>query len=236
MSSSSRLPSPAFVLATIALLVALAGSAIALPGKNSVDKNDIQKNAVRSKAIKNGQVKAADIADGAVGTGKLADGAVTAGKLAAGAVSASQLPQPEGLHVVGAAGEPAFGTGGDGDCEWRSPNGLAGFSGYDPPSFYRDPFGIVHLTGTAGALDDTGGDGTCQSFGPGGQLEDGIVFTLPAGYRPTGLQTHEVQDTLFWITPAGGAEVEGVSLPGSVVIARDDGFVTLDGITYRAGS
>jgi hypothetical protein len=93
---------------------------------------------------------------------------------------------------------------------------------------------MVHLSGIAVGLNGSGGDGLCKSFGAGSELEDGIPFTLPPGYRPTGLQTHETQNTLFWITPAGGAEVEGVDLPGSVVLQRDSGGVVLDGITYRA--
>ena len=52
MGSSSRRPSPAFVLATIALLVALGGSAIALPGKNSVDSGDIKNGQVKTKDMK----------------------------------------------------------------------------------------------------------------------------------------------------------------------------------------
>ena len=52
---SSRLRSnstPAMGVAFVALLVALSGTAIALPGKNKVDKNDIKKNAGGAKQIK----------------------------------------------------------------------------------------------------------------------------------------------------------------------------------------
>jgi hypothetical protein len=55
----ARRPSPAMAVAFIALLAALSGTAVALPGKNSVDSGD----------IKNGQVKGKDIAKNAV-TGK----------------------------------------------------------------------------------------------------------------------------------------------------------------------
>jgi hypothetical protein len=47
----ARRPSPAMAVAFVALLAALSGTAVALPGKNKVDKNDIRKNAVRGKAI-----------------------------------------------------------------------------------------------------------------------------------------------------------------------------------------
>ena len=55
----SRRPTPAMAVAFIALLAALSGTAVALPGTNSVDSGD----------IKNGQVKGKDLANNAV-TGK----------------------------------------------------------------------------------------------------------------------------------------------------------------------
>lgn len=106
-------PSPALIVATIALVAALAGSAVALPGKNTIDKNDLKKGSVTSKALKagavgsaaiaDGQVGAADIApgvipkvdvtiaDGSITTAKLADGAVSAAKIAAGGVSSAAI-------------------------------------------------------------------------------------------------------------------------------------------------
>lgn len=60
--SSKRLPSPALVLAFIALVAALGtGSAFALKGKNTVDAGDIKKNAVRSSEVKNNSLTGADI-------------------------------------------------------------------------------------------------------------------------------------------------------------------------------
>ena len=56
-----RRPSPALLVAVIALVAALAGSAAALPGKNNVDKNDIKKNAVKKKAIAKNAVTSAKI-------------------------------------------------------------------------------------------------------------------------------------------------------------------------------
>ena len=53
------------------------GTASALPGKGSVDKNDLQKSAVRSKQIKDGQVRAQDIAANAVTSPTVADDALT---------------------------------------------------------------------------------------------------------------------------------------------------------------
>jgi hypothetical protein len=62
LASFKRLPSPALVLAFIALAVALGtGTAFALKGKNTVDAGDIRKNAVRSAEVKNNSLTSADV-------------------------------------------------------------------------------------------------------------------------------------------------------------------------------
>ena len=63
----SRRPSPALVVAFLALLAALSGTSIALPGKNTVDSGD----------IKNGQVKGKDIGGNAVTGAKVKTGSLT---------------------------------------------------------------------------------------------------------------------------------------------------------------
>jgi hypothetical protein len=61
MRRLKRLPSPALVVAGVALVAALGGSAIALPGKNVIDTNDIGKNDVRSGDINANVVDSSDI-------------------------------------------------------------------------------------------------------------------------------------------------------------------------------
>ena len=68
-----RRPTPAMALAFIALLAALSGTAVALPGTNSVDSGDIKNkqvkgkdlanNAVTGKKVKNSSLTGADIKD-----------------------------------------------------------------------------------------------------------------------------------------------------------------------------
>jgi hypothetical protein len=67
----ARRPSPAMGVAFVALLAALSGTAVALPGVNTVDSGDIKngqvknkdirKNAVTSKKVKNGSLTGADV-------------------------------------------------------------------------------------------------------------------------------------------------------------------------------
>ena len=64
-----RIPGSASVLlALTALVLALSGAAVALPGKNTVSADDIKKNAVRSKEIDGKSVKAGDVADNTLTT------------------------------------------------------------------------------------------------------------------------------------------------------------------------
>jgi hypothetical protein len=58
---STMRPSPALIVGLVALVFAMSGAAIALPGKDTVGSNDIKDNAVRSKQIKGKSVKGSDV-------------------------------------------------------------------------------------------------------------------------------------------------------------------------------
>lgn len=107
MSSKRKLrPSPALLVALAALVMAMSGAAVALPGKNSVQKNDIENGAVTGKKIAKGAVGSAQIKgksikgnrikDGGIKEKQLADGAVAEKKIADDAVTAAKVPD-EGL-------------------------------------------------------------------------------------------------------------------------------------------
>jgi hypothetical protein len=65
-------PSPAMVIALVALSVALAGTANALPGHNRVKRDDIARNAVRSTDIARNAVRNRHIRSGQVTRSKIA--------------------------------------------------------------------------------------------------------------------------------------------------------------------
>jgi hypothetical protein len=94
-----RRPSPALLVALLALFVALGGPAEA---KRLIDGSDIKTGSIRSRQIKNHTIAVKDISasaqkslkvtpNGSVGTLKLASGAVTAEKLAPAAVTVGKL-------------------------------------------------------------------------------------------------------------------------------------------------
>ena len=89
-----RPPSPAMIVACLALFVALGGTSYAATklAANSVGSKQIKSNAVTAAKIKNGAITTAKLKDGAVTTAKLPDGAVTTAKLPDGAVTTAKLP------------------------------------------------------------------------------------------------------------------------------------------------
>jgi hypothetical protein len=88
-----RLPSPALVVALIALSISLAGNAGAFSGQDHglVRKGDIAPGAVTAKSLARGAVHAKALATGAVHSQALAPGAVGASALARGSVTALAL-------------------------------------------------------------------------------------------------------------------------------------------------
>jgi hypothetical protein len=209
-------PSLARIAAMVGLLAVLASTATALPGKNNIDKNDLGKNVVKAKNIKKNAVTAKHIKDGQVGAADLAD--------------------PEAFHLVGSPGEPAFSTGGEGDCIWQNPP-PATLPDVNPASFFKDADGIVHLAGTPAAFDGPGGDGLCDSTT---DVSDLIIFQLPAGYQPDHLEIFPSGNTdiqLNLIAPDTGVTIGGDLLPPGAVVAvqiSDGNATTLDGFTFRA--
>jgi hypothetical protein len=77
-SHFSRRPSPALIVAFLALLVALGGTAIGLPGKNRIDKNDLKKRVVRAINVQKNAIRQYQIDLGAVGQTQLKDEVVAA--------------------------------------------------------------------------------------------------------------------------------------------------------------
>jgi len=79
---SLRRPSPATVIAAVALFIALGSGAYAASHlrANSVGSKAIKNGAVKSPDIHNGTIKGHDIGAGQVKTGKIKDGAVTTAK------------------------------------------------------------------------------------------------------------------------------------------------------------
>ena len=62
----AKLPSPAMAVAFVALIAALTGTAVALPGSNTVTSGDIKRGAVGTSDIRNNSVRSGDIRNSTV--------------------------------------------------------------------------------------------------------------------------------------------------------------------------
>lgn len=131
-------------------------------------------------------------------------------------------------HVQGPKGDKGDpgGTGVPTSDAWTTPSLLNGWSAYgspyETPGYYKDPLGIVHLKGL------------CNQ--PSSRLQ--TIFTLPTGYRPlnTALFTVVSQDSFGQVRiggPVGTGPSDGQVLP-TAPIAASAGWISLDGITFRA--
>lgn len=126
-----KLPSPAMIVAVLALIAGLAGSAVALQGKNSVKSNDIAPGAVKGK----------DIATGAVKPPKLdlikVDGEV--GPLPTASVPAQDLGGPSVTINVPETGLVAIYARGTGQINGGGQNALSQIHLYEPTLFPNAP-------------------------------------------------------------------------------------------------
>ena len=136
-----RRPSPAMIVACVALLFALGGTSIAavtaIP-RHSVGTAQLRKGAATGAKIKDGAVASVDIADGAVTTTDVGDGSLLAADFKSG-----QLPSgPQGaVGPSGPQGDPGA-KGPKGDPGAQGPSGVvmgvsATGGGPDPSSTLR---------------------------------------------------------------------------------------------------
>jgi hypothetical protein len=224
ISTALRRLSPAVSLVAlfIALLALVAAAAGAGYAGGTVGAKDLKKNSVTAAKIKKN----------AVTTKKIKNNAVNGAKIADGSVGIADLPAEEAQHAV------QFSNGGEGDCVWQGGGAL--IPGLSSPTFRKDRFGTVHLTGILVGSNGAGGDGACDSGAPG-QASDIIAFMLPAGYIPA--KTVIVPGSVSG-TGGAGAIIVGaaglvsgtISLPPGAVAADSDGAL-LDGVYFQpAGS
>lgn len=91
MKRRIRRPSPAGLISAIALVAAMSGTAVALPGSGNVDSNDIKRGAVKTQALHHRAVTTQKINRQAVRGGKIARNAVKGGKIRNGAVKSQKI-------------------------------------------------------------------------------------------------------------------------------------------------
>jgi hypothetical protein len=94
-NNSKRRPTAALIVAIVALVAAMSGAAVALPGKNTVKSNDIAKDAVKSSDIAKEAVSSAEITDDKVKSKDLQDDGIKGKDVGEGALDSSHLSDYE---------------------------------------------------------------------------------------------------------------------------------------------
>jgi hypothetical protein len=84
-------PSPAMAVAFVALLAALSGTAVALPGRNTVDSGDLKRGAVKNSDIAQRAVTGSKIRNGAITASKIRNGTITGSKIGNGTITGAKL-------------------------------------------------------------------------------------------------------------------------------------------------
>jgi hypothetical protein len=131
----------------------------------------------------------------------------------------------ERWHVVGAAGQPAFTStcvvGEPVQVHWATYGGSG--AEFNEVGFYKDSVGVVHLKGLATQFCERNSNGT-----------DSVIFVLPPGYRPaeTEVQVTVANNTINRINVKATGEV----IPRLAVGQSTGAWISLDGITFRAGA
>ena len=143
----------------------------------------------------------------------IAPDAVTSSRIFNGTIAAEDLAPAEDL-ISPTLNDCAAST------PWTTPVAFA-----QPVKYWKDPYGVVHLQGSIG----------CAA---GNATEGAAIFNLPSGYRPT-----VSGGVIRWlvlgnnVTPVQLAVLEN----GNVVYDGPDGdavdnYISLDGLTFRAGA
>ena len=122
-------PSPAMIVALIALFVALGGVGYAA---TRIGSAQIKNNSIRTQDIHNRTIRGKDIRGNTV--------------------AAKQIKDPESYHEVGSPGQPGFKNGAKNFVPVDA-QGKPLANPYSTTAFLKDNEGFVHLRGTLSAVD-----------------------------------------------------------------------------------
>ena len=204
----------------VAVFIALSGTAIALPGKDTVKRKDIARGAVVGKAIAQNAVKRAKINNGAVGPNKLGDGAVTTAKLAQGAVTG---PAIAGGAIDASKVSPGSLLGAN-FAPGQISDGFLFSDASGPQNFTIQRPGRVYVTATVSVLCDPAPCNDGYEVRIDGKAVPGAQLVVPAEMTVEQLNLIGLTNEL----PAGPHQIEFISSTPSA-----DEVVNLSGVLLQ---
>ena len=140
---TSRRPTPAMAVAFVALLAALSGTAVALPGTNSVDSGDLKNNAVKTKDIKNNDVRSKDVRNSSLTGGDVKNDALTGSDVNEGTLG--QVPSANTANSANSAAN-ATRAGSAGAVDQIDPSEVSFLTeGQTRDVLTRGPVTVTHL-------------------------------------------------------------------------------------------
>ena len=214
-----RRPSPALVIACIALFVSLSGVSYGL-ATGIVDSRELRNNTIRTQDLRNNDIRAIDIRNSTIRSRDVALNTLTGSDIAEAKLrqvpSAATADNASALGGIGAGGYVRANNSPFTPLPLAA--GWETIPGSATPGFYRDGLGFVHLHG---ALRLAGGDA--------------VALVLPAGARPASVKrfpAYSENDASQPVVAGVTIEPDGEVRP---VGAAVDSLVSLEGITFRAG-
>jgi hypothetical protein len=211
-----RRPSPSMVVAFIALCVALAGTATALPGRNRVKQDDISRAAVRSKHIKSGAVLSKHIKSRAVTRSKIAKRAVGSDQVGQDALTGQNIVESSLATVPSASSATNAGT-----VNGRSVEKMSFFAGAGAPAtnvLSLKGLTIIAACNAGPALSVSATTAVSNAF-----IHAGGPHTASGSYY-NGDDSFNIGDSFNVVDNAGSAS-GSTNVEGTLTYARSDGEV-----------
>ena len=210
-----RLPTPATLIASLALFVSLGGVSWGV-ATGFIDSREIQDETLRSRDIRNGEVRTQDLRNNEVRGRDIRNSTIVSRDVGLNGLNGSDIlesslgPVPQAEAVLDTTGFAPIPLGLSGSVALEEP----------APQFDVDPLGYVHLQGILRA--DTG----VGTFG-----------TLPVGARPAATGRFAVYGDPSGTGPAPAlVQVEPDGEIRSVGTAAFGDQLSLDGVTFRAAN
>lgn len=256
----SRRPSPALIVAILALIVAMAGTSYAATqlAKNSVGTKQLKNSAVTGAKVKNGSLTGSDIDIASLGNVPSASNAERA-NLADKALTAESVGKAKTADSADHANTASHATSADtaDNADHATTADSASFASSIPAA------GPIHIVGASGEPPFLNGSENGAFPLPGGEyqgvgffkdaagivhlegvIEPGTVdpsigqlFVLPVGYRPAAGKFVAFEPTNGQSVLIGGtgAKIESTTYSGTVLVPNPTGApMSLSGIEFLA--